>query len=251
MRNPWTQEAGRRSRGLSSQETCRWRKMDLQPSVPHKKTPFWLPALGPAICLPQQKPALSAPGPMVRIHLPPAGSQISLKTDFCRQSPDPVPGCGRVTSNLLCLLRGTDSSKSYLPPAVSSTATCPQQWPRSNLRGNARSCSFWVKGHQSRLLERQRRPRGSKAAQRCCGTPHRAPSKRRKQSCCAPWGSRECSRRCHGNYAAPPASLGYGGVGGVPRRHVICWPGYIGNLARDLHQRPDPHAKHDDRSRIG
>ena len=30
-----------------------------EPSVPHKKPPFWLPALGPAICLPQQKPALS------------------------------------------------------------------------------------------------------------------------------------------------------------------------------------------------
>jgi len=78
-----------------------------------------------------------------------------------------------------------------------------------------------------------RRKRCASMPSCCCGTPHRAPSKRRKQSCCGPWRSRECSRRCHGNYAAPPASLGYGGVGGAPRRHVICWPGYIGNLARD------------------
>jgi hypothetical protein len=30
-----------------------------EPSVPQKNNPFWLPALGPAIRLPQQKPALS------------------------------------------------------------------------------------------------------------------------------------------------------------------------------------------------
>src|SRR5438132_6406386 len=36
---------------------------------------FWLPPFGPAIRLPQQKPALSCRGPMVRIHLPPAPSQ--------------------------------------------------------------------------------------------------------------------------------------------------------------------------------
>src|SRR4029077_19274226 len=47
-----------------------------EPSVAHKKQPFWLPPFGPAIRLPQQKPGLSCRGPMVRIHLPPAASQV-------------------------------------------------------------------------------------------------------------------------------------------------------------------------------
>src|ERR1700694_3185379 len=38
-----------------------------------RNNPFW-PAPGPAIRLPQQKPALSCRGPMVRIHLPPPAS---------------------------------------------------------------------------------------------------------------------------------------------------------------------------------
>jgi hypothetical protein len=46
-----------------------------EPSVPQRNDPFWLPPFGPAIRLPQQKPALSCRGPMVRIHLPPAASQ--------------------------------------------------------------------------------------------------------------------------------------------------------------------------------
>src|SRR5207245_11272352 len=39
-----------------------------------RNNPFWLLPFGPAIRLPQQKPALSCRGPMVRIHLPPAES---------------------------------------------------------------------------------------------------------------------------------------------------------------------------------
>src|ERR1700736_3750922 len=39
-----------------------------------RNNPFWLPPFGPIIRLPQQKPALSCRGPMVRIHLPPAES---------------------------------------------------------------------------------------------------------------------------------------------------------------------------------
>ena len=46
-----------------------------EPSVPRKKQPFLAAPLVPVIRLPQQKPALSCQGPMVRIHLPPAASQ--------------------------------------------------------------------------------------------------------------------------------------------------------------------------------
>ena len=45
-----------------------------EPSVPRKKQSFLAAPLVPVIRLPQQKPALSSQGPMVRIHLPPAES---------------------------------------------------------------------------------------------------------------------------------------------------------------------------------
>ena len=50
-----------------------------------RNNPFWLPRFGPAIRLPQQKPALSCRGPMVRIHLPPAGSPV--RTSFSGANP--------------------------------------------------------------------------------------------------------------------------------------------------------------------
>jgi hypothetical protein len=61
----------RRTDGL--QTPC-WREMDSNHRYRIRNNPFWLPPFGPAIRLPQQKPALSCRGPMVRIHLPPAES---------------------------------------------------------------------------------------------------------------------------------------------------------------------------------
>ena len=46
-----------------------------EPSVPRKKQPFLAAPLVPVIRLPQQKPALSCQGPMVRIRFPPPESQ--------------------------------------------------------------------------------------------------------------------------------------------------------------------------------
>jgi hypothetical protein len=43
VRNPWTQEAGRRSCGSSSQETRRWRKMDSNHRYRIKKLLFGCP----------------------------------------------------------------------------------------------------------------------------------------------------------------------------------------------------------------
>jgi hypothetical protein len=43
-----------------------------------------LPPFGPAIRLPQQKPALSCRGPMVRIHLPPSGESRANPSSACR-----------------------------------------------------------------------------------------------------------------------------------------------------------------------
>ena len=57
--------------------TPRWREMDSNHRYRIRNNPFWLPPFGPAIRLPQQKPALSCRGPMVRIHLPPAASHPS------------------------------------------------------------------------------------------------------------------------------------------------------------------------------
>jgi hypothetical protein len=51
-------------------QTRRWREMDSNHRYRIRNNPFWLPPFGPAIRLPQQKPALSCRGPMVRIHLP-------------------------------------------------------------------------------------------------------------------------------------------------------------------------------------
>src|SRR6478672_12462545 len=59
-----------------------------EPSVPHKKQPFLAAPFGPAIRLPQQKPALSCRGPMVRIHLPPAAS-LSRECLPCLQAQRP------------------------------------------------------------------------------------------------------------------------------------------------------------------
>jgi len=65
---------------VSSQWTRRWREMDSNHRYRIRNNPFWLPPFGPAIRLPQQKPALSCRGPMVRIRLPPALSP--LRTSF-------------------------------------------------------------------------------------------------------------------------------------------------------------------------
>src|SRR6202030_1458652 len=46
-------------RRTGSHETRRWREMDSNHRYRKKNNPFWLPALGPAIRLPQEKPALS------------------------------------------------------------------------------------------------------------------------------------------------------------------------------------------------
>src|SRR3954464_15516051 len=59
-----------------SHETLRWREMDSNHRYRIRYNSFWLPPFGPAIRLPQQKPALSCRGPMVRIHLPPARSPL-------------------------------------------------------------------------------------------------------------------------------------------------------------------------------
>ena len=57
-----------------------------EPSVPRKKQPFLAAPLVPLIRLPQQKPALSCQGPMVRIHLPPAAGQPLLSPRVKRKS---------------------------------------------------------------------------------------------------------------------------------------------------------------------
>jgi hypothetical protein len=93
-RNPWRdgfEYEGRRYRRLYAlrtdevgrpvfEWTRRWREMDSNHRYRIRNNPFWLPPFGPAIRLPQQKPALSCRGPMVRIHLPPALSP--LRTSF-------------------------------------------------------------------------------------------------------------------------------------------------------------------------
>ena len=66
----------RRRRKSGSHRTPRWREMDSNHRYRIRNNPFWLPPFGPAIRLPQQKPALSCRGPMVRIHLPPAASLV-------------------------------------------------------------------------------------------------------------------------------------------------------------------------------
>jgi hypothetical protein len=63
-----------------SDRTPRWREMDSNHRYRVRNNPFWLPPFGPAIRLPQQKPALSCRGPMVRIHLPPATSLAQGRT---------------------------------------------------------------------------------------------------------------------------------------------------------------------------
>jgi hypothetical protein len=53
----------------SSQWTRRWGEMDSNHRYRIRNILFWLPPFGPAIRLPQQKPALSCRGPVVRILL--------------------------------------------------------------------------------------------------------------------------------------------------------------------------------------
>src|SRR4029077_5767542 len=65
--------------------SLRWREMDSNHRYRIRNNPFWLPPFGPAIRLPQQKPALSCRGPMVRIPLPPRG--VGCEPDFR----DPAP----------------------------------------------------------------------------------------------------------------------------------------------------------------
>jgi hypothetical protein len=92
--------------------THRWREMDPNNRYRIRNNPFWLPPCGPAIRLPQQKPALSCRGPMVRIHLPPAASRertlrdvslgLSVLTDaegFLRSSAELVYDIGEMVPN--------------------------------------------------------------------------------------------------------------------------------------------------------
>ena len=60
-------------RGTLLRRTPWRREMDSNHRYRIRNNPFWLAPFGPAIHLPQQKPALSSRGPTVRIHLPPAG----------------------------------------------------------------------------------------------------------------------------------------------------------------------------------
>ena len=57
---------------------------------------FGCPRSVPAIRLPQQKPAVSCQGPMVRIHLPPAESlraRCSLRSTTCSRTPPNTMTC--------------------------------------------------------------------------------------------------------------------------------------------------------------
>jgi hypothetical protein len=64
VRNPWLQEAGRRSRGSSSQETRRWRKRDsnLYGAFPVKRL-FWVVLT--VFCSERERPFF-VPSPAIR-----------------------------------------------------------------------------------------------------------------------------------------------------------------------------------------
>src|ERR1700751_314229 len=57
--------------------SLRWGEMESNHRYRIRNPPFWPPPAGPAIRLPQQKPALSCREPMVRIHLPPEQSHTN------------------------------------------------------------------------------------------------------------------------------------------------------------------------------
>jgi hypothetical protein len=106
------------SRKRSSQRTQRWREMDSNHRYRIRNNPFWLPPFGPAIRLPKQKPALSCRGPMVRIHLPPAGSLRTIGSAGITGLPSGLDSSDRASYAAICTARSTAvlPARSPAPP---------------------------------------------------------------------------------------------------------------------------------------